>query len=615
MNRFLISTVSVLTLMSAAAMAQNSVETDEAGITTLDAITVTANRTETESSRTGSTVEQVTQAEIEEQSFFTVADYLTLLPGISVSGTGGMGTVAGVTIRGAKGYYLKTLYNGIDISDPAAAQVMPHYEHLLAGGVSGIEVLKGSQSTLYGSSAIAGLVDITTLGTVEDGISHTIEAEAGSFGTVRGRYGFAGASGNSRLSANISGLYTDGISAAAGFPERDGYQNLTFDLAAEHRINEAFAVFGSLLHITARGEYDDSDPISWAPVDDLYNHNTAIISGGRAGFDLDLMDGRLKNRFSVQGSRIDREDFSSWPGKFIGDRQKVDYQGSFALTDRLLLQYGADHEWQRAKASGMTANNSLTGIWSQAVIEPVDNLVLTAGMRHDQHSDFGGHTTWRATASYLIDTTQTRFHSSYGTGFRAPSLYELYVPFMGDPGLQPEKSRSFDIGIEQHFFDGRLKADATYFQLDIDNRIGWDNAASRFDQSGERIHSRGVELSATYAATNWLDIGGAYTYTNARTSSGLRESRVPRNMLTFTTVVRPAEKWTVSGDIKYVADTVESGRPLKDYVLVNAKLAYQVNDSTQVWLRGENLLNQSYQTSHGYGTPGIAAYAGFRASF
>ena len=86
-------------------------------------------------------------------------------------------------------------------------------------------------------------------------------------------------------------------------------------------------------------------------------------------------------------------------------------------------------------------------------------------------------------------------------------------------------------------------------------------------------------------------------------------------MAVFSASMRPAEKWTLSGDIKFVADSVENGLALKDYVLVNAKAAYQVNDNTQVYLRGENLLNQSYQTSHGYGTPGIAAYAGIKASF
>ncbi len=623
MNRFLISTASALALMAGAAQAQDAAQTDEDGVTTLEAINVTANRTPTEKSKTGSKVEQVTQGEIETKSLVSVSDYLTRLPGISVASNGGVGTQTGIFIRGLGGAYVKTLYNGIDVSDTTGTQVLTQYQYLLSGGVTGMEILKGSQSTLYGSNAIAGLVDITTLGEVEDGISHTVHVEGGSFGTVRGRYGFAGAQGGSRIAANVTGFRNDGISARAGGTERDGYENVTFDLAAEHRINEAFSVFGSLLYIDAKTEFDGSS------ADDADSYELATMMGGRVGFNLDLMDGRLKNTFSVQGFKSDRE--SIWagsPASFIGTRHKFDYQGSFEATDRVLLQYGVDHERQEAEDGGggtPLGKIDLTGVWVQAVVEPVDNLVLTAGLRHDDHSMFGGHTTWRATASYLFDQTGTRLHSSFGTGFRAPSLYELYSDG-GDPTLRPETSRSFDIGVEQRFLDGRLVADLTYFHLEIDNRIFWvDDFGGPpwgyYDQVDGGTTSDGVEASFSYAATDWLDLGGSYTYTNSRNSDGTRSWRVPRHAVTLAATARPAEKWTVSADLKYAADTIDfdwsafADVKLDDYVLLNAKIAYQVNESTEVYLRGENLLDQDYQVVRGYNTPGIAAYAGFKAKF
>ncbi|MCO5155675.1 MAG: TonB-dependent receptor [Aquamicrobium sp.] len=623
MNRFLISTASALALMAGAAQAQDAAQTDEQGVTTLEAITVTANRTPTEKSKTGSKVEQVTQGEIETKSLVSVTDYLTRLPGISVTSSGGIGTQTGISVRGLGGAYVKTLYNGIDVSDTTGTQVLTQYQYLLSGGVTGMEILKGSQSTLYGSSAIAGVVDITTLGEVEDGISHTVHVEGGSFGTVRGRYGLAGAQGGSRIAANVTGFRNDGISAKAGGTERDGYENVTFDLAAEHRINEAFSVFGSLLYIDAKTEFDGGS------ADDADSYELATMMGGRVGFNLDLLDGRLKNTFSVQGFKSDRE--SIWagsPASFIGTRQKFDYQGSFEATDRVLLQYGVDHERQEAEDGGggtPLGKIDLTGVWVQAVVEPVDNLVLTAGVRHDDHSMFGGHTTWRATASYLFDQTGTRLHSSFGTGFRAPSLYELYSDG-GDPTLRPETSRSFDIGVEQRFLDGRLVADLTYFHLEIDNRIFWvDDFGGPpwgyYDQVAGGTTSDGVEASFSYAATDWLDLGGSYTYTNSRNSDGTRSWRVPRHAVTLAATARPAEKWTVSADLKYAADTIDfdwtayADVKLDDYVLLNAKIAYQVNESTEVYLRGENLLDQDYQVVRGYNTPGIAAYAGFKAKF
>ncbi len=625
MNRFLIATASTLALAAGAAHAQDGVA-EEAGATTLEAISVTANRTPTEKSKTGSKVEQVTKEEIEAKSFTSVTDYLTRLPGISTTTSGGPGTLSSIAIRGASGKYIKTLYNGIDISDPANTQVQTHYEHLLTGGITGIEVLKGSQSTLYGSSAIAGLVDITTLGEVEDGISHTVHVEGGSFGTVRGRYGFAAARGDSKITANASGFRTDGISAAAGQPERDGYDNVTLDLAAEHRINEAFSVFGSLLYIDAKSEYDDY------MADNFVNHGLTEAIGGRFGFNADLMDGRLKNTFSVQLFQIDRKNVEDgWlasTSTYEGRRQKLEYQGSFEATSRVLLQYGADYERQAVDTTmldwlsidfpppyvQLKKSVNMTGVWAQANFEPLDNLFLTAGLRHDEHSDFGGHTTYRGTAAYLFDETGTRLHSSIGTGFRAPSLAELYEAGTGNPDLKPETSVSFDIGIEQKFLDGRATAGITYFLLDVEDLIvsRWP---APYEQISGTTRSQGVEASFSWAATSWLDLAGSYTYTDSKTASGARNTHIPRHSVVLSASARPAEKWTIDADLKFVGDTVDSTGSLKDYVLLNAKVAYQVNENAEVYLRGENLLDQKYQTVRHYGTPGIAAYAGFKAKF
>jgi vitamin B12 transporter len=625
MNRVLISTASALALMAAAAQAQDA-QTDAGAVTRLETITVTANRTPTEKTKVGSKVEQVTQAEIEEKTLVSVRDYLIRLPGISLTSNGGLGTTSNLYIRGMPGGYIKTLYNGIDVSDTTGIQVQAAYEYLLTGGVTGIEVLKGSQGTLYGSSAIAGVVDISTLGEVENGISHTVHVEAGSFGTARARYGFAGAREGSKITANVTGFRTDGISAAAGFPERDGYENVTLDLAAEHRINEAFSVFGSLLYVNAAGEFDDFDfNPPYLPVDNLINRTDTEIMAGRVGFNLDLMDGRWKHTFSAQAFKMDRDSTdATMTSTFIGTRQKFDYQSSFEATEWLLLQYGADHERQKADTTTpdwsawppvpahAVSSSDLTGIWAQAVVEPVNDLVLTAGLRHDDHSDFGGHTTWRGTASYLIDGTGTRLHSSLGTGFRAPSLYQLYDPNYGNAGLKPETSLSFDIGVEQKFLDGRLTADVTYFWAEIEDLIGF---AGRYTQVSGTTRSQGIEASFAYAVNDWFDLGGSYTYTDSRAASGARTNNVPKHMAVLSASVKPAEKWTISGDVKFVADTVDSAGDLDDYVLLNAKVAYQVTDATEVYLRGENLLDQDYQSIRGYGTPGIAAYAGFKTKF
>lgn len=587
-----------------------------AQFTELPQIVVTPNRAPTDATKTGSRVETVSREEIEEKAQPLVVDYLGRLPGISISTPGGPGGEGSLSVRGAPRRYVKTLYNGIDISDPTSPQVQTSYQYLLSSGVDTIEVLKGSQSTLYGSDAIAGVIGISTLGDIEPGVTHLLHGEGGSFGTARGSYGLRAANADAKAAINIAGFRTDGISAAASGTERDGYENVTFDAAGEYRVNDVVSVFGSLLYIDATAEFDDSFPIQ----DNFTAVNLSRQLGGRAGINVDLLDGRFRNQFSVQAFDIDREIAGTFfDGNYDGTRRKLDYLGGYDVNDWLTLQFGADYERQDITVPGATAGTvteadfSLGGAWFQTVLTPTEPLVLTAAVRQDEHSAFGGNTTWRATGSYQFFETGTRLHSSVGTGFRAPSLNELFGPFGPNPNLQPETSFSFDVGVEQRFLDDRLIGDVTFFHLDIDNLIAFTN---RYNNVPGRSRQQGVEASILYDVNEWLALGAAYTYTSTRDANGNRNIRVPRHEIALSAAYRPAEKWTISADAKIVADTVDSGRfELDDYVLVNAKVAYQATESTEIYVRAENLLDQDYQTVRGYNTPGFAAFAGFKSRF
>ncbi|MFN3547180.1 MAG: TonB-dependent receptor plug domain-containing protein [Mesorhizobium sp.] len=622
-------------------------------------VVVTPNRAPTDRAKTGSTVETVSREEIEEQARPLIVDYLNQLPGIHITSPGGPGTEASLSVRGLPRRYVKTLFNGIDISDPTSTQVQTSYQYLLADNVGSLEVLKGSQSTLYGSDAIAGVISVSTLGGVEPGVKHLVGVEAGSNGTVRGAYGLRAGSDKASLSFNVAGFHTDGISAAALGSEGDAFDLGNLDINGEYRFSENFSVFASALYIKGEAEYDNDRYVIpetgeiVEPSDSLVNKNATEQAAARFGFNLDLLDGRLKNTASVQVFQLDRAIrsvdplYGAFDADYTGTRTKLDYQGSFEAATWLTLQYGADHEWQDAEATDnygtdTDAGFELTGVWTQAILEPVENLVLTAGLRHDSHSAFGQHLTYRGTASYLFDQTGTRLHSSVGTGFRAPSLYELYDPYSGNAALQPETSFSFDAGVEQTLLDGTLVADVTFFMLDVDDLIIYDNVTYSYQQSEGTIKSRGVETSFTWKASSWLDLGANYTYTDAREADGDRAIRIPEHVIGLQATVRPAEKWTISATANIPINTLDTiivgtnastcypapdylptpcfsaqrgDVKLDDYVLVNAKVAYKPTDSTEAYVRVENLLDQDYQVSPGFGTAGISAFAGFKAQF
>jgi vitamin B12 transporter len=631
------NTISVLAILAASGAAPALAQDLDIG-----EVVVTANKTPTEKSKVGSTVTVITKKDIDKESKATLNDYLTLVPGMNVSSPGGMGQESSLSLRGADKKYIKTLFNGIDISDPTSTQVQTPYQNLLIGGIGSVEVLKGSQSTLYGSDAIAGVIGISTLTGIEPGIHQEISGEGGSFGTWRGGYSLSGADDTGKAALGIYGLDTAGISAALvnGAPavdsnpsrlERDGFQDFNINFAGEKQITDYFSVFGAALYINAKGDYDDSGN---PPTDNTFNRFDTQQKAARLGFNLDLLDGRLKNTFAVQASQVDRglnsvSIFGPYDADFRGERTKAEYQGSFEASRWLTLQYGADYERQSAHATdnfGTDTNESFSigGLWGQAVVSPVENLTLTAGLRHDEHSEFGGHTTYRLTGSYSLPDYGTRFHSSYGTGFRSPSLYELYDPFAGNSALRPEESKSFDIGVEQTFLDGRFVGDVTYFMLDTDNLIDYDYTTSRYVQLPGTTHRNGVEVSLSWAATSWLDLGASYTYTHTRQPDGERRPRIPEHDFAIAATVRPAEKWAVTGVVHTVLNTVDRispsfgtfvNVPLDDYVLVDAKVSYKPTEATEIYLRGENLLDQKYEVVKGYGTPGLGVFAGFKATF
>lgn len=605
-------------------------------------IVVTPNRTPTDKAKTGSKVEVIDKKEIEAQAKPTILDYLTLVPGVHVASPGGVGQESSLSVRGADKKYVKTLFNGIDISDPTSTQVQTSYQHLLAGGVNRIEVLKGSQSTLYGADAVAGVIGINTLGAVAPGVHHDVLVEGGSFGTVRGGYTLSGASETGRAALGLHGFSNSGISAARvngvgpvdlnpARLEADAYRNITATFAGEQRVNEYFSVFGSGLLINSHSDYDDSGT---PPTDNEFNVTRSTQKAGRVGFNLDLMEGRFRNTVSAQVFDIDRDlsslsGFGPFTATYLGQRVKTDYQGAFDATDWATVQFGADYETQSAKVTNNYGTNtsdrmSIGGVWGQLLVEPIENLTLTGGYRHDEHATFGGYGTYRFTGAYLVEQTGTKLHASYGTGFRAPSLYELYAPFgTGNPLLQPEQSKSFDVGVEQRFLDGRLVGDITYFQLDTDNLIDYSYATFSYVQLPGVTKRNGVEASLRWSATPWLDLIGGYTYTRTRQPDGLTRPRIPEHDVSLTATVRPAEKWeltaTAHGVIN-VTDRIGAGAgatdvKLKDYFLLDARVSYKPTEATEVYLRGENLLNQKYELVRGYGTPGAAIYAGFKASF
>ena len=587
----------------------------------LDEITVTANRTETDAERTGSTVEIVEEAQIESAPVATVAEVLAFEPGVSVSASGGLGQASQLRVRGLAGAYLAVRVDGIDVSDPSGTQTYFDFGQLTTGAVSKLELLKGSQSALYGSEAITGVLDITSHRPTEDGVTHEVSAEAGSYGTYRQGYNLAIRDGGTELAFSINHVISDGFSAADendGNGEEDGYEATRLSFYGAHQLTDAvrIGIAGFLQDTTydydeGAGEDGDGSP------DDV----TTADSNGVRLF-AEIQGDAIEHELSVSRYEIDRDltgsnNWGAFAFDYLGTRKELAYKGVAQITPELELVFGADRTEETIESNGVEEDRTTTGVYAQALWAPRSDLDLSLSLRHDDTSDFGAATTGRLAAAWR-PADDLILRAAYGTGFRAPSLYELYGDYVGNEDLDAERSESFELGIEKRFAnEGFVRA--TAFRTEIDDLIIYDTSVYAYNQVEGRTTIEGLELSGGVAITPTLELLANYTYTETEDRDGDRLARVPRHDLTLG--LDAALNDRVNGRVTVthnadVVDAVSGGlEPLDDWTLVDAQITYDITDSAEAYLRVENLFDEEYQTITGYGTSDRAVYVGVRAAF
>jgi vitamin B12 transporter len=592
----------------------------------LPEIIFSAGLTAIEANRTGVSVEVVDEDDLDAAGDVQLSDYLETLPGISVTQNGPVGTNTTLRIRGLNGNYIPVLINGIDVTDPSSTQTNFNFGTLTTGGISRIEVLYGSQSAIYGSEAIGGVINITTLQAPdENGTDIIVNAEGGTYDSYLGEVGIATRFDRGTLAFSATRVVTDGFSAAdenLGNTEADGYESTTLSFTGTYELSETVTIGGSVIYLDSRSDFD---------------------SGGGAGRDSDRFltseqlgarifaqfDGiHIDHEIAVQAFRIDRSDPNSTSSvtNFEGDRLGFSYRGTIDLAGEQGLVIGADYtreDYLSFGTGGRTeADYSVATLLGEYTTRLGNDVDLALAVRYDEHSVFGGATTGRAALAWRPDASTT-IRASIATGFRAPSLNELYGPFGApNPNLQPEESRSAELAIEREFANGRVGA--ALFYTEIDDLI--DYRGTGYVQVPGKTVSRGIELTGELALNDNYSLFGNYTYTDSEEISGNRLARVPLHDLTLGLRAEFNELWTGTVTVQHVAgrqDRVFGPPPtfastpfdMPDYTVANMSLGYAVNDATEVYLRVENIFDEEYQTTLGYGTSDRAFYLGVRASF
>lgn len=587
----------------------------------LGTLTLTASTSDTELARSGSTVEVVEKDDLEKSGDILLADYLNTLPGISYSANGGLGTSTTLRVRGAGPQYLGVYVDGIDVNDPSGTQIAFDFGTLMTGDISRIEVLKGAQSALYGSEAIAGVINITTNRATEPGTLHSLNAEYGSFNTLRMSYNFSHRGDRGGAAITLGHVKTDGISAADendGNTERDGHESRRVSFSTDYALTEQVEIGLSGFWQESESAYDEYDP------------GTNTISDGTPDETSDVESRALRGYVKIDGDvfgheaalshyEIDRAShgtnaFGSFRYPYSGKRQALTYRGTAMIHERFSLGFGADYTRESYRTDGASGSHKIKGLFVEADWSPTDRIDLIGTVRRDDHSVFGDKITGRVAAAYRpVDDLVLRF--SAGSGFRAPSLYELYDPFAGNASLKPESSENIEFGVEKGFAGGGLIR-AALFRTRIDDLIDYDLVTSTYTQVPGKTRMQGVELSFAAPLTDRITLSGNATYTDTEDKDGKPIARVPETDLTLRLDADVTDRLRAGISVQHVRDiTGNDGMKLPDYTRVNLTTGYKVNDNVEIYARIENALDEEYQTSRGYGTPDRAFYAGLRASF
>ncbi|WP_303719216.1 TonB-dependent receptor plug domain-containing protein [Brevundimonas naejangsanensis] len=611
-----------------------------AGATAVEDVVVTANRSAQPIERVGASVTVLTQAAIEARQTTAVAELLAQTPSVNYSRNGGPGTATSLRIRGAEGHHTVVLIDGVKLNDPSSTQGGFDFGNLLIGDASRIEVLRGAQSTLWGSQAIGGVVNIVTTEPTE-AFQGSLDAEAGARGTTYFRGGVGGA--NERLSWRLaaSRYSTDGYSAYAAGTEKDGYDNTGLSGRLNLKITDAVSVDLRSVWSSGRADLD-----AWNGDSRDYGKTQELVA--YAGLNFDLLDGRFRNRIGYAHTDTDRRNFN--PDNKIqtltfdaeGQNRRWEYQGVFAVTEALNATFGVEHEKSEMKSRSLGDWNpnadygrgeaELNSVYGQVQWTVLDGLTLTGGLRYDDHAQYGDNLLGQVAAAWSLNDGATVLRASWGQGFRAPGLYELYSEY-GNLDLQPEESDSWEIGVEQRLFD-RAVVSATYFQRDSDNEIDYGYCLpgdahpicgqpyGGYYQNIQKAEAKGVELIGRFDVTERLHLNANYTWTDAKNAVGEHEGkrlrRRPEHMGNLAADYDWAFGLKTGLSVRYVGESfndLANAVKVDAFTLVDLRASYPIDENLEVYGRIENAFDEEYQTVLGYGTAGRGVFGGVRVRF
>ena len=596
----------------------------------LPTVVVTPTRLPTPENEVGSSITVITDEEIQRKQQRTLPDALRDVPGLNVVQNGGPGGLTSVFIRGANSNQTKVFIDGIDATDPATGTF--NFEHILTWDIERVEVVRGPQGGLYGADAIGGVINIITkrgsgpgqfAGSLEGGTFGTFNQNARA-STAAERYNFYFDFAHFRSSdtpVTPSDLVLPGRSV-----QGDSYDNKTFSGRFGANLTDNFDIGVVTRYIDTSLLFTGDDFLgpeslkSTEKDEQLFTRGTAHLVS---------FDGVLDQTVGFAYTKFNQRDFdpnppAPTPSFFNGDRRKADWQADIKLMPGQILTFRAEH--QRDEITNPVAEITDNAGMVQLQYSISDRFFNAVSVRYDSYDTFGAQPTFRIAPTFQIPETGSRLKGSVGTGFKAPTLADLFqnfpsFNFFGNPNLKPETSTGYDLGFEQTFLEERVQLGATYFHNDIDNLITINDTGTSLQNVGEAT-TYGVESFLTYTPWEPLTLRADYTFLIAMDDITDQELlRQPKHKASLNAAWHVTEAAVLSATLLYVGPWVDanragtmSGVPANGYTIVNLAGSYDLSQGLTAYARIDNLFDLRYQDPVGFLRPGFGIFAGLRVA-
>jgi len=616
-------------------------------------IVISAGKTPQSKSTVGSSVTVVDSKTIESSGEYFLGNVLdNSVPGMNYFESGGHGTVGGIQLRGLPKRYSTVYIDGVKMSDPSSSDNSFYMTNIMNSDIERVEILKGSQSSLYGSGAIGGAINIITK---KGGKNKTknINVSSGSNGTVNTNASFGGSKGNSTYYVGLTKFDTDGISAMNDNAEKDGYTN-------ESIITNYGYELGNGIYFEGSARYSDS-VLNYDTVADGRTDKNDLTDNEELSYSLKLIKdgGQFKNSVNYNKTQIDRSavNYINSDTHYWGYRKALNYLGEYNFNLDQKIVYGADFEIDTAELKddwSAKYEKNRERVYSKYFdyqFRPMEKLYSTVGFRQDNHTVAGNFTTGRATLAYKLDNS-SKIRASYGTGIMYPTLYQYYLgTVMTDTeSLKPEKSKSFDVGYETVFEKMNLTFDISAFKITYEDALeGW---RSNTNEAGNTyaiknttagVESKGIELSTLWEPKGNFNLSLNYNYNESYDGADCEDphknvnfSDEPINLCIDQQMVRVPRHEVTSGlgykfnkdlsnkiFIKYSGERRDYGNTnngfddviLHDYVTINYHLNYKLYDQYNLYLIANNLLDKKYEEAYMYSGMGQDVTFGIKRLF